>query len=634
MLNQFRNMAGSFASKLLLILLVLSFAVWGIGDIVQNPPGNKAVATVGSESIPFSTYQRMLHRETEKLRQAFGDKYSPELFKGLNIEQQVLRSLINEQLMEQEARSLGLVPGNDDTARLIKENPGFKDSLGNFDRARFQAVLKNSSQSEKSYIEQSRREIGANLLVATLADVQPLLPIAAETLYETREEQRSVTLYALQPSLMSSLPDPDDKTLAEYYKNHEKDFSAPESRTVSYVVLKNDAVLKKVSVPENDLKQAYQERVEEFRLPEQRALEQLLYSSEASADKAHKMLQSGKKFSDVAASTDILNKNSVSMGKVERGNIIESAADAVFALKENEYTNPIKSPFGWHIFRVKLIDPARVAGFDEVRETLEKDLAQNQVEDALHKLANTLEDTLAAGSTLQETAKELGLNLLKAGPFTKDGKSPTGQEIKPLPDLEKFVDTAFKTEEKTESSLISSKGGVSYLLRVDDVTPERVLPLDDVRGAVTDAWKKEQRQEQLGKLASDIAGKFADEATRTKIIIQHDLQAAYTGSIKRSSKTAGDISLPPELVAETFSRKPGESTKSHLLKSGSYAIAVVGDVIAVKLDKSETAKKRLSEIQAELQGNIQNELTEQYMNYLAGKYPVWVNTPLLTAKEE
>src|SRR6185436_1324462 len=107
----------------LLTLLIISFAIWGVGDMTRVSGRNSAVATVGGSTITQEAFGRALKVETENLRQMLGERYSPELMKTIHPERRVLGSLINQKLLAQESESLGLIPGDADVARTIRNNP-------------------------------------------------------------------------------------------------------------------------------------------------------------------------------------------------------------------------------------------------------------------------------------------------------------------------------------------------------------------------------------------------------------------------------------------------------------------------------------------------------------------------------
>ncbi len=633
MLDTFRKISNNFASKLLLALLVLSFAVWGIEDMVRGPGRNASVATVGKQSITLDTYQRALHRETENLRRRLGAQFSPELLKRLHIERQVLQSLVDQALLKQESEALGLNPSDTDIARRIRGNPAFQDAHGNFDKNIFAATLRNNGSNEKIFVNSIREELAMSMIMDTLTGRVPVSETAVETMYAAREEGRQATIYTLDASRVAAESHPDTAALQTYYDEHAHEFSAPEYRTVSYVIIRPEDARAKVRVSEQDILMAYKDRIDEFKRPERRTVEQLLYADEKDAKTAYDLLQSGKSVEAVAASTPVLNKNALSLGKVERANVLEAAAGAVFSLKKGEVTAPVKSPFGWHVFHVSAISPPSTASIDEVRSMLAKDVKQQMEEDAQGKFTNRLEDMLAGGSSLSEAAKEMGLKVSSVGPVTAEGKAQDGTMVKNIPDLDKFLETAFKTEEKTESSLIRSRNGVSYLVHVDQVMPERRRTLDEVRGLVTNAWQKATREKHLSEQAAEVGKKLADTSARAATIAEYHLSTAYAGALKRNVAKAGSLTLPPLLVADIFSHAPGESTNAYPLASGDYAVAVVGE----KVPAPRADKKDLDAIRTALKREVQQEILEQYLAYLAKKYPISVNEKLLTppsAEEE
>jgi peptidyl-prolyl cis-trans isomerase D len=99
MLDTMRASAGGFAAKILLAFLVLSFAIWGVGDMVRHPGRNIAVAKVGGHKISVETFQNELQKQSEKLKNALGGKFSPEMLKSIGLPQQVLQGLVNDELL-------------------------------------------------------------------------------------------------------------------------------------------------------------------------------------------------------------------------------------------------------------------------------------------------------------------------------------------------------------------------------------------------------------------------------------------------------------------------------------------------------------------------------------------------------
>ncbi len=632
MLDTLRSSASGFFAKLLLAFLVITFGIWGIGDVLRNPTGKLTIAKVGDTAITSDEYVRAMRREAENLRRIMGDNFSPEILKDRGLSHHVLQQLIHMALLKKEAEDMGLVPSDADVVRRIRTTPAFQDEKGNFDKTQFETNLKNMGTTEKNYVETIRHEMATTMLIDTLSAVVPVPDMASRTLLQAREEGRSITFYALKPSVVSAVPMPDETQIKKYYDIHAREFTAPEYRTVSYVTLSSANASKETKLSDTELKEAYNQRLDEFKHPERRAVEQLLYPTEDNAKKAYVMLKSGKSFDVVAKETDIMNKSTVSLGKVEKGTVLEAAADRIFSLKSGEFTQPMQSPFGWHVFKVTSIDAPSVSAFEEVKPQLEKEMNSRGADDAVNKLANKFQDQLAGGSTLTEAAKEFNLKLATVGPIDHEGKTPDATKSAELPDLDKFIDVAFKTDDGIDSQMTTSKNGVYYIVHVDKTTAERLRTLDEVRGLAASGWQKEEREKHLGEVAKELSSKFPKASERTNAIAKYNLQTLKTVTIKRSTHAAGDLSLPPQLVADVFTRKVQEGSEAYLAKNGDYMLGTVDAVIPAPTPENDTkSEATLKDIHKGLELVGQNELLQQHAQYLMQRYPVTINESALQA---
>ena len=542
MLNQMRSLAGSFFAKLLLGLLVLSFVIWGIEDMVRMPSRNAIIAKVGSSEISRSAFENTLRGEIDNIRRSMGERFSPEIVAALNIPKRVLQKIINRTLLRLESDALGIAPSDTDIARRIRSNPAFTDEQGNFSKDIFTARLRSAGMDEKEFINQQRIEISLNLLMSSISDL-PEMPLAAvETMYAALNEKRVAEVYVLNVSSINT-PQPDDAQVEAYYKEHSDLFSMPETRILNYVTVKPDNLPQNITVTDEELRVAYAERQEEFKQPEKRRVEQLLFGTEDAAKNAHTQLVAGKSLDAVSKSPDVVNKNAISLGSIDQSRIVDNAAAVVFALQKDEYTAPIQTPFGWHIFHVSEIFPPRIAPFEDARETLEKDLRAHKVEEAFSQFTNQLEDALAAGATLQEAAKEMKLPLATIGPVTQDGTDTDGKAIKGIPDLDKFLANGFKLHEKTESPLSPSKDGVYYIVRADQILPEHARPLEEVRAQVITHWKQNFAHKQVEERADLLNKQFSNADTRTAAIAEYKLKQITVPPVKRADN--GDILPSP-----------------------------------------------------------------------------------------
>jgi len=635
MINDIRKLAGGIASKLMLAVLFVAMCLWGVSDVLQPGSSRSSVATIGDYSISAAQFRSELRDEQENFRRMLGANYSDDIVKSLNLPYRVLQRLIRQELLRLEADVLQLSPSDADVVRQITETRTFHDKQGHFDKNTFRAVLNNMGMSEKQYIEKLRSQISSELLVSAFLGNVPVSDTAARTLYQAREEKRVATLYTLPASLVGSLPEPSTQQLEAYYKERSAQFVAPEYRALSYIVIEPKQVTDSIKITDEMLQKTYDERIDEFKRPEMRTLEQMLFAEEAEAETAYEALKAGKSFAKVAASSNILNKGSTALGSIDKSALNESVGDAAFFLKQGDYTQPVKSLFGWHIFNVLKIEPAYTMTLEQARPALENDLKQQLSSEALHNLANSLEDSFAGGSTLAEVAQSLGVKVVSIPAINASGLTAGGAQPKEIPAFPDFLENAFKLDEKTESQLIPTKDGGYYIIRVENITPEREKPLAEVKDAATNGWKQNERKRLLAELAQEVADKFADSTQRKALIEKYRLQGSSSGALKRIPAENKDNQLPPALLEEIFMLTPSQSSKAYPMENGSYSIAVVGDIIsATPLDQSAQSAALLAKTRESLSAEAKSELIEQYIAYLQDKYSIKINQEALSAFEQ
>jgi|CXWL01.1.fsa_nt_gi peptidyl-prolyl cis-trans isomerase D len=639
MLTKFRSIARGIGSKILMGLLILTFGVWGVEDMVRKSGENTTVATVGDIEISYIEYQRELRRETDNLRQRFGKALTPEILKSLNIEPNVLQRMVDNRLLILESQKMGIRVSDEDIAKSIHKNQLLLDDKGKFSKKQFDGLLRSKGQTEKTFIQQLRDEMTVSLLLDSFTGAISTPENVAETLFSAREEQRKVEIYTVASSLISSIPAPSETQIKEYYDSHSSDFTAPEYRTISYVSItaedaKKSNEFNKNDTAHKDIETAYHERIEEFKKPERRKIEQLLFANEDAARKAYDAIKSGKSFDEVAKTSNILNQKTISLGLVERANILEDAADSVFSMEVGASSEPIKSSFGWHIFHVKEILPAATQPLEEVRALLEKEFEQQAIEEALTNLSKKIDDAIAGGSTLSEAAKEFDLKTVTLPPIDKNGNGLDSAAEKSLPKYEKFLDTAFKTDEKTESALISEKNGVNYIVRVEKITPEHLLPLAEIKAKLISAWTTSEKKKQLAELAKKIAADFTKDSTRSVSIKTNSLPTPATLVV--SQKKDADNKLPPAIITDIFSRPVGSATAAVEQKNGDeYIIAVVKEIIPVAANEKDSKyAANITNIHNEYKRTVQNEIIQQYLRHLAKKYPISVDLAVMQMKSD
>ncbi|MDH3701966.1 MAG: SurA N-terminal domain-containing protein, partial [Alphaproteobacteria bacterium] len=359
MLQFLRSSVGSIVIKVLFGLLVLSFAVWGIGGegTMFGQPGD-SVADVGKQRISVNALQDAFRGEVRRLRPLNIDEAKA---RQLGVLDQVLDRLIAATLYDEGARTMGMVVGDDALAENIRRQ------LGDVSANEFQNILRNNGVSEQQYVARLRNQIIRSQYLDSLTQGTQAPKPLIDQLYAWREEKRQAELATIPVNPKSKMRMPTDAEIDTYYKAKPHDYTAPEYRSVRYVYLDPQKVAETIKVSEEKLQEVYKERLPTLGVPEKRQLQQMLVPDAAAADRAIAMLKEGKSFIDVAKTVADQDESATNLGTLTKSDLPKELADAAFKLKSGETSAPITGPFGLQILRAALIVPGKTPSFKDVR---------------------------------------------------------------------------------------------------------------------------------------------------------------------------------------------------------------------------------------------------------------------------
>jgi peptidyl-prolyl cis-trans isomerase D len=615
MMQAIRGRAGSIIVKILFGLLILSFAGWGISDYLFRIAGPQEtnVATVGDEKISAAELQRTLEPAVERMRGQFGGTVDMQLVKQLGLVDSTLNQLIDRDLLNQETARLGLVVPDDLIRNAIYENPAFRGSDGKFDRRLFAQVLMMNRLSEDQLVARLRQEIPRNdLLQAIASGVQPPRPLV-EALYKYRNEKRVADIVAFPVSAVASVATPSEEELAQFYEAHPDLFRAPEYRGFLLASLSPGDLKPTEEIPEDTLKSEYDERKDEFQQPEQREIQQILAPTEDKAKEAEAALGAGKDFKEVAAQIG-MDPGAIDLGLLSRKEIPHELGDVAFDLQLNQPSQPIKTPFGWHILRVVKIEPGKAQSFEEAKPKIIAELQARQAADRIADIANQADDALAGGAKIEDLQQKFGFRLTPVAAVDENGTDPSGAKIVLPVAPEEVLKSVFVTAQGEATRVTDTQDGAVYVARVDKVIPSAVRPLAEVRDKAIAAWQAEQKQKDAAKQADTLAAAVAPSMPLATL-------AAEKGMTVQSGVTLGRTpepgqAFPPALLGKLFAAKPGEAVFV-ADESGGYA-AQIKEVQVPPMVPEDDAKKLTTQLTGEMRLDLAGEFTQG----LRRRYPV------------
>jgi len=618
MLNSMRKHATGWVVKVLFGVLIASFAIWGIGDVLRRPGTGGALATVAGQPITDREVLRDFDSRYRQLEQSMGGNVTRAQAVSFGLMNQALSAAVAQRLVDAHARDLKLTVSDEDLARTVHDEPAFRGEQG-FDRSRLDMYLRGNNMSEQGFLAMIRDDTLRQRLLQSMTAPVTAPADVAQRLLAYRDEQRSGRVLMVDASQMQ-VEAPDDAALKAYLDANAKKYEAPEFRTVTLVLLSPDDLDNEIKVDDAAVKAEYDNRIGEFTTPETRSFDQLVAPDEAVIRQAQQMAAQGQGFDAIAAALKDKGVDRTQLTDVKKGELPDALDKAVFGTAQDAVVEPVEDPFGWHLLRVTAVKPQAVRGFDEVKDQLAHDLALQQANDQLPKLSTKLDDAIAAGTPLDQAAEQVGTKALKVDAVDKQGQDKAGQPAGGGKLTPEMLDAIFAAPAGQPSLMNQLKDGRYYVFRVDNIEPAHPRPLDEVREQVANDWK----QDQQGKKA-----KAEAEDLRTKVTDAQSLDAVAAGQPGASVRPVGPLKrtdqgfqqgLRPEAVAAIFRTPAGSVAPGVVEGLDGWAIVAVDQVSEPKPDPALVDKVRQA-----LANDMRADILQQYEQALRERYTVSVD---------
>ncbi len=406
MLTALRSKATSWVFKALLTLLVLSFAVWGVGDFLREA-GDKerAVAEVGGDEIMTSQLRRQLGIAINNITRQSGVTIDSEQAKQFGLDQMALNQLIEDRVYSSYGAQLGVRISLDMIKQRLRTFPAFLNAQGQFDPRQFESALRQMEISESEFAEEYRINTIKSFVIGSINNGVAMPKAMAETIYASRGEERVAKSILIADASITEQFTPDEETLKKYHEANGANYQAPEYRTVTLVRLDPEALVASIPVSDDEIAQTYEADRAKYELPETRDIETVSYPDEAAAKAAFDLLKSGRSLADVAQTGEktVKSLQAATLDSLSQ-TLGDELAKTAFTVAEGAVTDPVDTLDGWVIARVAKIAPARQQTLEEVKATIKHELALSQAQVQIHDIGNQFEDLRGAGQKIDDEA--------------------------------------------------------------------------------------------------------------------------------------------------------------------------------------------------------------------------------------
>jgi len=630
MLSSLRQSAGSWVIKVLLGLLIVSFAVWGIGDIIRVQP-ETTVIRAGDERISISQFVEAYTRDLRRLQAQSGRPIDAQQARALGLVERTSDQLVSRVLYDQAVHELGIHASDQRIADQIRQDPAFRDSLGQFSRLAYENLIRQAGfTSERAFVEAVRRDLNRAQLLDAVTSGARSPQVLAERIYSYRQEKRSLSLARLPYDRAGEVAAPADAEIEAYHAEHAAAFTAPEYRTLRWLALGIQDLVSGVAIEEAEARQYYTDHGSEFGAPERRELLQMVLPDEAKAKAAADRLAAGTDFATVAKEEAGADEASLSLGEVAPQDVLPEIGAAAFQLSEGSSSAPVQSPLGWHIVLVKRIVPAQQKAFAEVRAQIEDELRQEKAATVLARMVVDVEDALAGGAGVEEVARQFNLQLGKAEAVDAEGRDREGKPVSGLPAAPEFLATAFEIGLSDEPRVTETREGSIFVVDVEAIAPAALRPLEEVRQQVIDAIVAERRRDATLKRAEALAAEVRQGRKLDELVEAAGATVTAHEPLTREA-AAGQLDLSLGVLEAAYRGGEGSVVSG---ADGSGRAAVVAVVGAIeKADPAANAQmlNRLSEL---LGRSVADDLMALYRQSLATATPVHIDRHAIEAAVE
>lgn len=613
MLDSLRKHATGWVAKVLFGFLVLSFAIWGIGDIFRAPHAGSTVAEVAGTDIPAREVSNEFDMRLRQMQQQYGAGIDRRAAVSLGLMNQALEAAVARRLVDAHARDLGLTIADATVAARIRQNQAFQGTAG-FERERFDLYLRSIGMTEPDYINAVRADLVRNAIVSAMTGPAGVPDLLAKKLVEYRTETRRGQVLLVE-SANIEVESPTDEALTAYLSANAKTYEAPEYRNVTLVTLSPDDLVGEIEVSDADVRAAYDARLAQYSTPEQRKLEQLLAKDEATIKRAAELVASGQDFTSVAASMKADGVERSELGPLTEGDLPEGLSQAAWALAANGVSAPVQTPFGWHLLRATEIVPETVKPFDSVKDEIRRELALERATSQLPDFATKLDDELAAGTPLDAAAEQLRIPVQKLENIDSTGQTPANERLAPDRLTADMLTPIFAATEGETSLLEQTEDGHYFIYRIDAITPAHERSLDEVRDQVTAAWRAEEQKKRAHARAVEVRAEASSPAVFDQLAKSNaDLRLIAVGPVMRSDDGQAQ-GLGAPVIQAMFATKAGEVAADVVdLPTGSAVVAVDEIIPAVANEQmvSATAQALLDSMRGELLSSYETALRENY----------------------
>ena len=523
MLEKFRSYAQTKAAKIILALILVPFALFGIDSYLNQAGNNLSIAKVNGYKIALPEYNRAIENVRNRIMSE-GKKVDPAMFDSFEFKESVIDGLITKQLLNNDIKKSRFRITDQQLSQYIIGMPEFQKD-GKFSQEIYDKVLQNNQLTPKKFEESIRND----LLIQQVRDgLQKLTFIPPNNLAETLKatsQQREISIAEFKTKEYMTKANIAEKDMQAFYDQNKSKFLAPEQVKAEFVVFSLANILPTINVTEDEIKSFYKANADKYQNQQQREASHILIAASKNAPPAEKakakakaedvlnqIRKNPKQFEELASkySQDPESaKKGGDLGSFGRGMMVKPFDDAVFSMKVNEISNIVESDFGYHIIKLtKIIGEG--GGFDAMRPQIKAELIYQKGQEKFAALAEEFSNKVyEQSSSLDAVSKRFNLPIQKTDWISRNDSDKFFKNEALMSAL--YSKESIKDHRNTEAIEVTPNNLISA--RVVDYKAQSTKPFADVRKNIEDYLKFESAKKMVAS-EGEVALKSLTDASR------------------------------------------------------------------------------------------------------------------------
>jgi peptidyl-prolyl cis-trans isomerase D len=598
MLQSIRDNSQSIVAKVIVGLIVVTFALFGVESLVSLTTDSKVPATVNGQDIGEQELFRAVELQRRQLLAQMGENADPAALDDNLIRSMVLDRLIDDAVLQQSASDQGMAVSPQMLDRLIVTTADFQQD-GTFDRQLFESVLRNVGLTPLTYRDYLRKETlieqekSGYQLSAFVTDSQ------LKNLLALDRQTRDLAWFELPIAPLKAQVTVTEAEVAQRYEAQRDLYQTEEQVSIRYLLLDKAELLGDIEVSDAELQGQYQQVLTGFTSSEQRQAAHILIeisddvdaaAAEAKARALKKQLDDGADFATLARENSDDPGSAASGGELglnARGVFAGPFEDALFTMKEGEVSAPVRTEFGYHLIKLEKIESTAPPTFDDMAGELREQLLAQKGESRYVEKLERLADLTFSSGNLEEPADELQLVIQTTELFGRSGGSDA------ITSSPRVLAAAFSDElinDGVNSAPIELDAGRSVVIRVQEHLRPRQQTQDEVADSIGQELTDEKAAALLEAQAQELLVQLRAGADIAELATSVGQTVTELTEVSRASRD-----LVPEVRAELFRMpRPADAEVTYAaveLAAGGKAVIGLSAVKTPDLDAAVSSEE-------------------------------------------